>query len=97
MFDTLLIITLFLLASLLVCLLTLRLSINVKHLRLIFHSLLILTVFLKLRPPPVYFKPPSIKFNKNLRPPIHFDLSVYEAPKSNTFVPNAPFENITKS
>ena len=34
MFDTLLIVTLFLLASLLVCLLTLRLSINIKHLSL---------------------------------------------------------------
>ena len=33
MFDTLLIITLFLLASLLVCLLTLRLSINIKTFR----------------------------------------------------------------
>ena len=31
MFDTLLIITLFLLALLLVCLVTLRLSINIKH------------------------------------------------------------------
>ena len=50
MFDTLLIITLFLLASLLVCLLTLRLSINIKHLRLFFHSLPILTDFLKFRP-----------------------------------------------
>ena len=47
MFDTLLINTLFLLASLLVCLLTLRLSINVKHLCLFFHSLPILTDFLK--------------------------------------------------
>ena len=39
MFDTLLIITSFLLASLLVCLPTLRLSINNKHLCLFFHSL----------------------------------------------------------
>ena len=54
MFDTLLIITLFLLASLLVCLLTLRLSINIKHLRLFFHSLPILTDFLKFRPPWFY-------------------------------------------
>ena len=68
MFDTRLIITLFLLASLLVCLLTLRLSINYKHLCLFFHSLPILTDFLKFRPPLVYFDPPSfIKFNKNLR------------------------------
>ena len=53
--DTLLIITLFLLASLLVCLPTLRLSINVKHLCLFFHSLPILTDYLKLHnPPPVY-------------------------------------------
>ena len=43
MFDTLLIITLFLLASLLVCLLTLRLSINIKYLFLFFHSLPVLT------------------------------------------------------
>ena len=62
MFDTLLIITLFLLASLLVCLLTLRLSINIKHLRLFFHLLAILTDFLKFQPPP-----PFIKFNKNLQ------------------------------
>ena len=53
-FDTILIITLFLLASLRVCLLTLRLSINIKHLCLFFHLLPILTDFLK--------------FNKNLRP-----------------------------
>ena len=49
MFDTLLIITLFLLASLLVCLLTLRLNINVKHLCLFFHPSLILTDILKFR------------------------------------------------
>ena len=47
MLHTLLIITLFLLASLPVCLLTLRLSINVKHLCHFFHSLLILTDILK--------------------------------------------------
>ena len=51
MFDTLLIITLFVLASLLVCLLTLRLNIDVKHLCLFFHSLPMLTDFLKFRPP----------------------------------------------
>ena len=45
----LLIITLFLLASLLVCLLTLRLNINVKHLCLFFHPSLILTDILKFR------------------------------------------------
>ena len=42
---TLLIITLFLLASLLVCLLTLRLRISIKHFCLFFHSLPILTDF----------------------------------------------------
>ena len=79
MFDTLLIITLFLLASLLVCLLTLRLSINIKHLCLFFYSLPILTDFLKFQPPL-----PFIKFNKNLRPPppVYFDPLVYEVPKS---------------
>ena len=60
MFDTLLIIALFLLASLLVFLLTLRLSINIKHLSLFFHSLRILTNVLtlnltKISDPPVYF------------------------------------------
>ena len=69
MFDTLLIVTLFLLASLLVCLLTLRLRINIKHLCLFFHSLPILTDFLKFRPPPFILTPPSIKFIKNLQPP----------------------------
>ena len=43
MYDTLLVITLFLLASLLAHLLNLRLSINIKHLCLFFHSLPILT------------------------------------------------------
>ena len=51
MFDTLLTITLFLLASLLVCLLTLRLSININFLCLFLHSLPILRDFLKFRPP----------------------------------------------
>ena len=81
MFDTLLIINLFLLASLLVCLLTLRLSIKVKHLCLFFHSLPILTDFFKFRPPPTPPPPlcPFIKYNKNLRPPrpIYFDPPVY--------------------
>ena len=72
MFDTLLIITLFLLTSLLVCLLTLRLSINIKHLCLFFHSLPILTDILELRPP-IYFELPFIKFNKDLQPPVYFD------------------------
>ena len=48
MFDTILIITSFLLASLFDCLLTLRLSINIKHLCLFFHSLPILTDFYNL-------------------------------------------------
>ena len=65
MFDTLLIITLFSLASLLVYLLTLRLSINIQHLGLFFHSLAILTDFLKFHPvPPLNLTPPPfIKFN----------------------------------
>ena len=62
MFDTLLIITLFLLASLLVCLLTLRLSINIKYLCLFFLSLPILMDILKFRPVP---SPPFIKLNKD--------------------------------
>ena len=49
MFDTLLIIILFLVASLLVCLLTSRLNINIKHLCLFFHPSLILTYILKFR------------------------------------------------
>ena len=62
MFDTLLIIILFLLASLLVCLLTLRLSINIKHSCPFFHSLAILMNFLKFQsPPPVYLAPKSRK------------------------------------
>ena len=48
-FDILLIITLFLLASLRVCLLTLRLSINIKYLCLFFYLLPTLTDFLKFR------------------------------------------------
>ena len=47
MLDTLLIIAMFLLASLHVCLLTLRLNINIKHLFLFFHPLPILTDILK--------------------------------------------------
>ena len=73
MFDTLLIITLFLVASLLVCLLTLRLIISIKHLCLFFHSLPILTDTLKFRPP----SPPFIKFNKDFQPPVHFDLPLF--------------------
>ena len=71
MFDTLLITTLFLLASLLARLLTLRLSINIKHLCLFFHSLLIWCFF---RPPPSLFilTPSFIKVNENLRGNIIF-------------------------
>ena len=70
MFDTLLIISLFLLASLVVCLLTLRLSINIKYLCLFFHSLPILTDILK-------FRPPSLLLNltKIFDPPVYFDPS----------------------
>ena len=68
MFDTLLIITLFLLASLRVCLLSLRLSINIKHLNLFLHSLPILTDFLKFRPPPL--PPPVAYFHSP--PPAHY-------------------------
>ena len=63
MFDTLLIITSFLLASLLVCLLTLRLNINIKH----FMSLFSFTTDIigyfdnltKISNHPVYFEPPA--------------------------------------
>ena len=67
MFDTLLIITLFLLASLLVCLLTLKLSINIKHLCLFFHSLPIITNLLKFRPPRL------LNLTKISNPPVYFD------------------------
>ena len=76
MFDALLIVALFLLALLLVCLLTLRLSINFKHLCYFLHSLPKLTDILKFRPPaPVYFDPPFITFNKDLQTPVYFDPS----------------------
>ena len=60
MFDTLLIITLFLLASLLVCLLTLRLSINIKHFpRFSFIADINgFKIFEIPIPPPVYLNPP---------------------------------------
>ena len=60
MFDTLLIITLFLLASLLVCLLTLRLSINVKHLCLFFSFITDINGFCEISTTPVYFDPPPV-------------------------------------
>ena len=52
MFDTLLIITLFLLASLPVCLLTLRLSISIKHLCLFFSFISGINGFFEIPPPP---------------------------------------------
>ena len=61
MFDSLLIINLFLIASLLVCLLTSRLTINIKHFSLFSQ---ILTDFVKFRfttpPPPIYFDSPCL-------------------------------------
>ena len=70
MFDILLIITFVLLASHLVCLLILKLSINIKHLYIFFHSWPILKDFLKFHPPPhVYFDPWFTKFKKNVWPP----------------------------
>ena len=70
MFDILLIITFVLLASHLVCLLILKLSSNIKHLYIFFHSLPILKDFLKFHPPPhVYFDPWFTKFKKNVWPP----------------------------
>ena len=80
MFDTLLIITLFLQASLLVCLLTLRSSINIKHLCLFFHSLPILTDSLKFRPPP---PPRLLNLTEISDPLVYFEPPVYKALKSN--------------
>ena len=83
MLGTLLIITFFLLASLLVCLLTLRLSINIKHLCLLFHSLRILTDFVKFWPPlPFILTPRLLNLTKISDPHVYFDPIVYEAPKS---------------
>ena len=78
MFDTILIITLLLLASLLVCLLTLRLSINIKHSCLFFHLLPILMDILKSLPPP----PRLFNLTKISNPLVYFDPPVYYAPKS---------------
>ena len=63
MFDTLLNITLFLL----VCLLALRLSINIKHSCLFFHWLPILTDFLKFQPAPRLFWPTPSPFIRHQR------------------------------
>ena len=70
-FDTLFIITLFLLVSLLVYLLTLRLSINIKHLCLFFHSLPILMNILKYRTP----FPRLLNLTNTSNPSVHFDSS----------------------
>ena len=60
MFDTILIMTLFLLASLLVCLLTLRLSNNIKHLS-VFSFITDINGFFEIpTPPSVYFDPPPV-------------------------------------
>ena len=64
MFDTLLMITLFLIASLLVCLLTLRSSINIKHLCLFFYSLPVLMDFLKFRPPSPHLPRPPLVYGE---------------------------------
>ena len=69
MFDTLLIITLFLLDSVLVCLLTLILSINIKQICLFVSFIADIKRFLEIPTPLVYFDSPVIKSNKNLQPP----------------------------
>ena len=63
-FDTLLIITLFLLALLLVCLLTLRLNINIKHSGLFFSFITDINEYFEISNP----LPPLIKINKDLQP-----------------------------
>ena len=77
MFDALLIITLFLQASFLVCLLTLISSINIKHLCFLFSFITDINGFLEFPTPPFILTPvpPFIKFNKDLRlrPPVYFD------------------------
>ena len=76
MFDTVFIITLFLLASLLVCLFTLRLSIN---------------RFFEIPTPSVYFDHPPprlLNLTRIFEPPLFFGPPVFYAPKStsSTFV-----------
>ena len=75
MFDTLLIITLFLLASLPVCLLTLRLSINIKHFVSLFSFITDINGLFEIPTLPFILGPPFIEFNKNLPtpPPVFFD------------------------
>ena len=64
MLDTLLILTLFLQASFLVCLLTLRSSINIKFMSL-FSFITDINRFLEIATAPFILIPPFIKFNKN--------------------------------
>ena len=77
MFDTLLITTLFLIASLLVCLLTLRLSINIKYLFLLSFITDINEFFTT--PLPTYFHPHPIYFDCPTNPP--FILTVGPTPR----------------
>ena len=83
MFDALLIITLFLIASLLACLLTLRLSIIIKHLCLCLHSLPTLTDILKFRPSRLLNLTKISDLLFILAPPPPPPAPVYLAPKSN--------------
>ena len=71
--------SLFLLVSLLVCLLTLRLSINIKHSCLFFHPLPILMDFLKFHPlPPLFVLTPCLlNLRKISDSPVYFELPVY--------------------
>ena len=71
MFDTLLIITLFLLASLLACLLTLRLSINIKHLSL-FSFVTDINGYLEI-PTPSSTPPRLLNLTMISDPPFYFD------------------------
>ena len=73
MFDTLLIMTLFLLASILVCLLTLRLSINIKHMSL-FSFINDIKGFFEIPPAP----PPLLNLTKI--PPPHLFLPTLQTP-----------------
>ena len=70
MFDNLLIITLFLLASLFVYLLTSRLSVNIKHCVLFFIRYDI-SGYCEIPTPTGLFW--FIKFKKDLRAPVYFD------------------------
>ena len=75
MSDTLLSINLSLLPSLLVCLFTLRLIINIKHLSL-FSFITDINGFFEIPTPPVYFDPPFLRLlnlTKISNPPVYFD------------------------